>query len=113
MKPKFHHHSCPVCGHRVSWWRLYVWSWIWARWQCPSCGTRLRFDSGFRWLVALLCILWAGFVFFAIHQHFHPRWYVIFFLGSALILQLDRISVAESSGKTERQHDLHKPTKDA
>jgi hypothetical protein len=96
----------------VSWLRLYVWC-ITARWQCPSCGTPLRFDLSFRWLVAILTVLWGGFVFFAIHQHFHPRWYVIFFLGAALILRFDRISVAESSDKTERQHDLHKPPKDA
>jgi hypothetical protein len=52
-------------------------------------------------------------VFFAIHRHFHPRWYVIFFVGAALILHVNRISVAKPSDKSERQHNLPKPPKDA
>jgi hypothetical protein len=52
-------------------------------------------------------------VFFAIHRHFHLHWYVILVLGAALILQVNRISVAKPSGKSERQHNLPEPPKDA
>jgi hypothetical protein len=52
-------------------------------------------------------------VFYAIHRHFHPRWYVIFFLGAAILLQVNRIAVAKPSDKSERQHDLPEPPKDA
>jgi hypothetical protein len=57
-----------------------------------------------------LCL---GFVFFAIHRHFHLHWYVILVLGAALMLQVNRISVAKPSGKSERQHNLPEPPKDA
>jgi hypothetical protein len=57
----------------------------------------------------MLCI---AFVFFAIHRHFHPRWYVIFFLGAALMLQLNRISVAKPSDKSELQQNLPERPKD-
>jgi hypothetical protein len=52
-------------------------------------------------------------VFYAIHRHFHLHWYVIFFLGAALMLQVNRISVAKPSDKSERQHNLPEPPKDA
>jgi len=52
-------------------------------------------------------------VFYAIHRHFHPPLYVIFFLGAALMLKINRISVATPSDKSERQHDLPEPPKDA
>jgi hypothetical protein len=57
-----------------------------------------------------LCI---AFVFYAIHRHFHPRWYVIFFLGAAILLQVNRIAVAKPPDNTERQHNLSEPSKDA
>jgi hypothetical protein len=52
-------------------------------------------------------------VFFAIHRHFHAPWYVIFFLGAALMLQVNRISAAKPSDENERQHNLPGPAKDA
>jgi hypothetical protein len=94
----------------MSWWRLYARPWIWEHWPCPSCGTPLRFDISFRWLVAILCL---GSVFYAIPRHFHPRWYVILFLGAAIMLQVNRVSVAKPSDKSERQHNLPEPPKDA
>lgn len=60
-----------------------------------SCGAMGRFDllrgspSGFYWTL------------------------VVFLLGSALILQLDRITVAESSTEAKKEHDLREVTKDA
>jgi CXXC-20-CXXC protein len=113
VKPKFHHRSCPVCGNRVNWQRLYLKAWIFAKWQCPSCGTPLRFDFGFRWLIAILLILWTGFVFLAIRQHLRPLWAVIFFLGAVVIGRLDRIAVARPSDRENKEQDLRQVRKDA
>jgi len=46
-------HCCPVCGHPVGVKRWFLRSWIWARWNCESCGTLLRFDICSRLLFAL------------------------------------------------------------
>ena len=59
---------------------------------------RYASSISFRWFVAILCI---AFVFFAIHRHFHLSWYVIFFLGAALMLQVNRISVEKPGDKSE------------
>src|SRR2546421_12448513 len=37
-------HCCPVCSHPVGAKRYFWRAWIWARWNCESCGTLLRFD---------------------------------------------------------------------
>jgi len=112
MKPKFHHHSCPVCGHRVTWWRLYVASWIWAHWHCSSCRTLLAFDFRFRCMVAILALLWTGFIFFVVHPRAFYWTLVVFLLGSTLILQLDHISVAKSPTEAKEEHDLPEVTKE-
>jgi hypothetical protein len=44
MAGKYPDNCCPACGHPVGSKRYYWRAWIWARWQCESCGTRLRFD---------------------------------------------------------------------
>ena len=97
----------------MSWWRLYVASWIWARWHCSSCGTLLAFDFRFRCALAILALLWAGFIFFVVHPRGFYWTLVVFLLGSALILQLDHISVAESSPEAKEEHDLREVPKDA
>jgi hypothetical protein len=88
-------------------------SWIWARWRCSSCGTLLVFDSRFRCLVAILVMMWAGFIFLVVHHRALYWTLVVFLLGCALILQLDRISVAESSTEAKQKHDLNEVSKDA
>ena len=45
-------HCCPVCGHPVGAKRWFWGAWIWARWNCKSCGTLLRFDFRRRLLLA-------------------------------------------------------------
>lgn len=45
---------CPVCGHPVGAKRYFWRAWIWARWNCQSCGTLLRFDFRRRLLFGLL-----------------------------------------------------------
>ena len=45
---------CPKCGTKVSWVRLWLKPWIFARWPCTGCGAVLRFDWGRRLVVALL-----------------------------------------------------------
>src|SRR5262249_17441860 len=47
------YHSCPVCGHPVGVNRWFWRAWIWARWNCPSCGALLRFDPRRRLLLGL------------------------------------------------------------
>lgn len=39
-----HDHCCPKCGTSVSWWRLTLTSWAWARWICGTCGVKLKAD---------------------------------------------------------------------
>lgn len=68
-------HCCPVCGHPVGAKRWFWRSWIWARWNCESCGTLLRFDSRRR----LLFSLFMGLLFIAV-------------LGIAVAFMLFRIS---------------------
>src|SRR2546430_4195706 len=46
-------HCCPVCGHPVGAKRYFWRAWIWARWNCQSCGTLLRFDFRRRLLFGL------------------------------------------------------------
>jgi len=36
--------KCPVCGERVSWIRVYVWSGH--QWNCPRCRSILAKDTG-------------------------------------------------------------------
>jgi len=64
-------------------------------------------------MVAILAVLWAGLIFFVVHPRAFYWTIVVFLLGSALILQLDRISVAESSTEAKEEHDLHEIPKDA
>lgn len=47
-------HCCPVCGHPVGAKRWFWSAWIWARWNCRSCGTLLRFDLRRRLLFGLI-----------------------------------------------------------
>gem|GEM_PF-2575555 len=46
-------HCCPICHHPVGAGRWFWRAWIWARWNCGSCGSLLRFDFGRRLLFAL------------------------------------------------------------
>jgi hypothetical protein len=55
-------HCCPVCSHPVGVKRWFWSAWIWARWNCKSCGTLLRFDFRRR----LLFGLYMGLLFMAV-----------------------------------------------
>ena len=46
-------HCCPNCSHPVGAKRWLWRAWIWARWNCGSCGAPLRFDSRRRILMSL------------------------------------------------------------
>jgi hypothetical protein len=61
MKPR-PNQCCPVCGHPVGTKRLFWRAWIWARWNCESCGTLLRFDFRKR----LLCGLLTGLLYMVV-----------------------------------------------
>ena len=50
-------HCCPVCTHPVGAKRWFWRPWIWARWNCESCGTLLRFDFRRRLLFSLFMTL--------------------------------------------------------
>jgi len=96
---------CPVCGRPVGSSRYYWRAWLWARWNCRSCGTVLRFDFRRRLLLGLSMImsqaLFFGFEFLWIWFHF-PVW-AYFIWGIPLLvvavfflLRIDRVIVAES-----------------
>ena len=99
-------HSCPVCGRSASRSRLYLHSGIWARWNCESCGTRLRFDLKTRLMIAALLMLWGGLClsvglcfafFFDLYGWFLTGALVVLYIvGMFLIFRLDRIALAES-----------------
>lgn len=45
---------CPVCGYAFSFWFMFWRSWIWSRWTCPRCGSKLGYDVNRRFLLALV-----------------------------------------------------------
>ncbi len=110
MKPQYHRHSCPNCGHRVSWSRLHLRAWIWARWRCESCSSELRFDSGRRWLYAGLSALWFIFLVALVRQYV-DLWVcgVLVFVGVIAISRLERIRLVRESHHTA---DLYARPKD-
>ena len=52
-KPVFDNRSCPQCGNKVGWKRLYLKAWVRAKWECPVCDSLLGFDFDRRLVVAL------------------------------------------------------------
>ncbi|MEY3786228.1 MAG: hypothetical protein RLZ75_433 [Pseudomonadota bacterium] len=65
MKPKFHHGSCPNCGHGVSW-KHYFFSF--RGWCCEVCVTELRFEHRRNLLCTGLSFLWIGGLSFFVNS---------------------------------------------
>ena len=102
MKPQFHRHSCPNCGHRVNWTRLHLRAWSWARWRCESCGSELCIDSGRRWLCPILCGLWCGFLGFWVYREVQWWvWAVLLCVGSIAVFRLERIRLVQAHTRQE------------
>ena len=98
MKPLFHRHSCPNCGHRVGWLRLSLNAWSWARWKCESCQSGLCFDSSRRWVCALLFGLWVGFLGLCVYQQVQWWvWIILLCVGSIAAFRLERILCVQPS----------------
>ena len=96
MKPDYHRHSCPACGQRVRWPRLYLRSWTSAQWPCECCGQLLQFHLASRLALALFVGVWIGFWGIFVLPHV-AYWVgiVVCAIGAFSAFQLDRISVAE------------------
>ena len=95
MKPEYHHLSCPACGQRVGWSRLWLIGLAWSQWPCECCGTLLRFHSVSRLLCGLLSGVWGGFLYAFIPPHDVGFWIflVVGGVGCLGIFRLERISV--------------------
>jgi hypothetical protein len=102
---KYPRNCCPACGHPVGASRYYWHAWIWARWNCKSCGALLRFDSDRRWLFAVFILLWKilflGVMVFCIWSGF-PLWtYFVWGIPWVSVVvffyfRIDRVILAES-----------------
>ena len=114
MKPKYHRHCCPACGQRVSWSRLNLRAWVWARWPCESCGTLLRFHLASRLLCGVLLAGWLEFTNLFVLRHVDVWvWFVILVVGTFAILRLDRIAEAKPSQSASKKEDLLALPRDA
>lgn len=91
MTPVFHSHSCPNCGHRANWSRLYLKSWVWARWSCECCGQTLGFDSRQRRVVGLFFGVYAGYLGFLLHKIGMIHFLVLMLIGAIAAFRFDRI----------------------
>ena len=102
MEAKFHRHSCPRCGYRVSWTRLHLRAWIWAEWSCECCGSHFSFARASRWLCAGLGGLWCFFLFFfVLSQVQWWVWLILLYLGATTASRLDRIRLAQEPHEGE------------
>ncbi|HEY1788365.1 MAG TPA: hypothetical protein VGJ73_09430 [Verrucomicrobiae bacterium] len=103
-------HCCPGCGHLVGAKRWFWRAWIWARWNCESCGIPLRFDFRRRLLfvlfVSLSYLTAFGIAFACMAFRISPWIWTVPLLATlifSLILALrhgDRIAVAVQNKKT-------------
>jgi len=88
--------------------RLYLRGWIWARWNCEGCGTRLRFDLKTRLVIGLLLMAWGALCFsvaicIALFLHLYGwiltgAFVAAYIIGFFLVFRLDRIAVAKPIG---------------
>ena len=114
VKPEYHRHCCPACGQRVSWSRLNIRAWTWARWKCESCGTELKFSSASRRTCGLLLIAWLSFLSFFVLGHVTVWVYlVIATVGGFAIFRLDRIVLTEPVHSAPERDQLHALRRDA
>ena len=74
-------HSCPYCGHHVGLKRLALQAWYWAKWNCPECGTLLRFDKRRRWLGGACVGIWVASII-VLDGWIGIPWYVGGLLGA-------------------------------
>jgi hypothetical protein len=106
---KYPINCCPVCGNPVGSKRYFWRAWIWARWNCQSCGTLLRFDFHRRLLFTLFMgvffILTLGIEVLCLVLRI-PNWIwyipllVIFILGMIFaVCRANRVIAAEPATK--------------
>lgn len=48
------HRFCPKCFHKVGLWKLIFWCPLWAKWDCPNCGKKLKINNKRRIITAIL-----------------------------------------------------------
>lgn len=95
---KYHHHSCPNCGQYVGWKKIYLPRWCGARWQCPECGSLLKYDLKHRFWASC-----AMTVFLCASMNATESWLIrlILFLSAVIALvQFDGVKLADEDNKT-------------
>ena len=99
MPSQFHYQSCPHCGQRPSFKRLYLFTWVAQQWHCSSCGTGLKFDYTRRAYAALLGMVWVALIARFVMPHNHFWVCVVLSLPfCALLFVLDKVVIADPRG---------------
>jgi uncharacterized protein (DUF983 family) len=92
-------HSCPKCEHEVPKMQRYVRNYLWAKWECSHCGTRLGFAAMPRLLLVLVDTIIISLVLLIRHRWgLDLRWWLwgYLILSTLLVVPLiDRIGVVE------------------
>ncbi|MGO8836176.1 MAG: hypothetical protein ACLQAH_15615 [Limisphaerales bacterium] len=113
MKPHFHHHSCPQCGHYVGWRRLHFGS-RYTEWACESCGSQICYDAKSKWLSALVVFAWCiltGLLFMRFHLINWLGFVPLMLAGMFPTVGVLRVTLAQPSRTPSP--DLREPAKDA
>lgn len=86
------HRRCPACGGGVGLVRLWLWAWIFAQWDCRSCGAHLGFNKRRRTVVALVA---APFTALALVLASQREWLLSLaaFALSLLLWRLDSLQI--------------------
>jgi hypothetical protein len=111
MKPHFHRHSCPQCGHYAGWWRIHFGARD-AAWACKSCGCQLSYATKSKWLCILSTFAW--FIFAALlFGRFHLiQWWGFAFLVLAGVFPISSLLQVVRQKKDETiSPDLHEQPK--
>jgi len=106
MKPTYHCRSCPNCGHRVSWKRLWLRVWGWPGWPCPCCGSVLRISTVRHVVGTLIWGAWFYSCAAVLDKHFKaPPWLVlpIFLYGVIPALMITGVRLDERSNAQSKQ----------
>jgi predicted RNA-binding Zn-ribbon protein involved in translation (DUF1610 family) len=109
MKPHFHRHSCPQCGHYAGWRRIHFTARD-AQWTCESCGSELCYGTKSKRLSILIT-----FATYLLAALLFMRFHLVDWLGFALLMLAGifptvgvlRVVLAQSSktpSSDSRQH---------